>query len=114
MKKVAVIGLGNIATRHRHNLKKLFPGIIVFSMSSSERVLSELVSDCDGYLANVDAIIQEQVDFVIVASPATYHLRHSEKLLAAGIPTFIEKPVTASFDDAKKLHEIAERHATPV
>lgn len=114
MKKAAVIGLGNIATRHRHNLKKIFPGIIVFSMSSSERVLSELVSDCDGYLANVDAIIQEQVDFVIVASPATYHLRHSEKLLAAGIPTFIEKPVTASFDDAKKLHEIAERHATPV
>ncbi|TKV21680.1 Gfo/Idh/MocA family oxidoreductase [Citrobacter sp. wls613] len=114
MKKVAVIGLGNIATRHRRNLKKLFPGIIVYSVSSSERVLSELVNDCDGYLTNVDAVIQEQVDLVIVASPATYHLRHSQKFLAAGIPTFIEKPVTASFDDAKKLQEIAERHATPV
>lgn len=114
MKKVAVIGLGNIATRHRRNLKKLFPGVIVYSVSSSERVLSELVSDCDGYLANVDAVIQEQVDLVIIASPATYHLRHSVKFLAAGIPTFIEKPVTGSFDDAKNLQEIAEKHATPV
>ncbi|HAT3903053.1 Gfo/Idh/MocA family protein [Citrobacter koseri] len=114
MKKVAVIGLGNIATRHRRNLKKLFPGIIVYAMSSSGRVLTELVSDCDGYLTNIDAVVQEQVDLVIVASPATYHLRHSQKFLAAGIPTFIEKPVTASFDDAKKLQEIAERYATPV
>lgn len=114
MKKVAVIGLGNIASRHRRNLKKLFPDIIVYSVSSSERVLSELVSDCDGYLANVDAVIQEQVDLVIIASPATYHLRHSKSFLAAGIPTFIEKPVAASFDDAKNLQEIAEKHATPV
>lgn len=114
MKKVAVIGLGNIATRHRSNLKKLFPGIIVYAVSSSERVLNELVSDCDGYLANIDAVIQEKVDMAIVASPATFHLQHSQKLLAAGIPTFIEKPVTASFDDAIKLQEIAEIHTTPV
>lgn len=114
MKKVAVIGLGNIAERHRSNLKKLYPDVFIYAVPSSERILTELVSNCDGYLKNIDAVVNEKVDLAIVASPATYHFLHSQKLLAAGIPTFIEKPVTASLDDAKRLQEIAEQYPTPV
>jgi hypothetical protein len=114
MKKVAVIGLGNIATRHRRNLKELFPNVLVYAVSSSGRLLDELVSDCDGYLTDIDAVIKAEVDMAIVASPATYHLEHSRKLVVSGIPTLIEKPVTASFQEATELQALAAKYATPI
>lgn len=114
MKKIAVIGLGNIATRHRRNLKFLFPDATVYAMSSSERVITDLVSDCDEYLLNIDAVIKKQVDMVIVASPSTCHLKHSAALIRAGIPVLIEKPVTATSEDAAKLMDIAAQYNTPV
>ncbi len=83
-------------------------------MSSSERAVTDLVSDCDGYFINIDAVIREQVDMVIVASPSTCHLKHSAELIKAGIPVLIEKPVTATFEDATKLMNIAEQYNTPV
>jgi len=114
MKKAVVVGLGNIATRHRRNLKKLFPGILVFAVSSSERVLSELVDDCDGYFPDIQNAVSEGLDLAIVASPSTYHFKHAQKLIEAGIPTLIEKPVTATLADAKSLIELSSKHETPV
>ncbi|EMK0348791.1 Gfo/Idh/MocA family oxidoreductase [Citrobacter amalonaticus] len=114
MKRVAVIGLGNIATRHRRNLKELFPDVLVYAVSSSGRLLDELVSDCDGYLTDIDAVINAKVDLAIVASPATFHLEHSSKLVVSGIPTLIEKPVTASLQDATELQALAAKYSTPI
>ncbi|WP_433640183.1 Gfo/Idh/MocA family protein [Kluyvera georgiana] len=114
MKKVAVIGLGNIASRHRRNIRILFPNVSIYAMSSSERTVTDLTSDCDGYLANISAVINEQVDMVVVASPSTCHLKHSAELIRAGIPVLIEKPVAATSEDAAKLMEIAVQYKTPV
>lgn len=114
MKKIAVIGLGNIATRHRHNLRLLYPEVKIYAISSSKRMLSELPSDCDGYLDDVSAAINEHVDMAVIASPSTYHLEHSRQFIEAGIPLLIEKPVTASFNDAKELIGIASNYTTPL
>ncbi|AOW76484.1 oxidoreductase [Colwellia sp. PAMC 20917] len=114
MKKVAVIGLGNIATRHRHNLKLLFPKVELLVMSASGRVVKENIDDCDGIVTSIEDLVQAQVELVIVASPAPFHAQHSIPFIKAGIPTLIEKPVTTSVDDAKAINRAIELHQTPV
>lgn len=114
MKKVAVIGLGNIAKRHRHNLKLLFPKIELLVMSASGRIPEEDISDCDGTATSIEELIQAQVELVIVASPAPFHAQHSIPFIEAGIPALIEKPVTTSVEDAKAINRAIELHQTPV
>jgi len=114
MKKVAVIGLGNIATRHRHNLKLLFPKVKLLAMSASGRIPEESISDCDGIATNIEELIKAQVELVIVASPAPFHANHSIPFIEAGIPTLIEKPITTTVEDAKAINQAIELHKTPV
>ncbi|PKG37746.1 Gfo/Idh/MocA family protein [Psychromonas sp. Urea-02u-13] len=114
MNKVAVIGLGNIATRHRHNLKSLFPNVELLVMSASGRVPKENISDSDGIVTSVDALIEAGVELVIVASPAPFHAQHSIPLIEAGIPTLIEKPVTTTREDADAIQKVIDQYGTAV
>ena len=114
MNKVAVIGLGNIATRHRHNLKLLFPNSELLSMSASGRIPKEEVSNSTRVVASIEELIEAQVELVIVASPAPFHAQHSIPFIEAGIPTLIEKPVTTSVEDGEAINRAIELHQTPV
>lgn len=114
MDKVAVIGLGNIATRHRRNLKQLFPEAILFAMSASGRMPVEDVSDSDCIVASISELIEAKIELVIVASPATFHAKHAVLLIEAGIPTLIEKPITANIKDVALLREAIKKTQTPV
>ena len=113
MKKVAVIGLGNIATRHRHNLKLLFPSAELLVMSASGRIPKENIDEFDVIATSVDELIQAKVELVIVASPAPFHALHSIPFIEAGIPTLIEKPVTTSIEDAEAIASAIELYQTP-
>jgi predicted dehydrogenase len=114
MKKIAVIGLGNIATRHHHNLKLLFPSAELLVMSASGRMPKENTDQFDVIASSIDELIKAKVELVIVASPAPFHALHSIPFIEAGIPTLIEKPVTASIEDAEAIASAIELHQTPV
>ncbi|HFQ5588175.1 TPA: Gfo/Idh/MocA family oxidoreductase [Vibrio vulnificus] len=114
MERVAVVGLGNIATRHRRNLKQLFPSALLYAMSASGRVPQETVNDADLLVTSIEELIELRVQLVVIASPAPFHALHSIPLIKAGIPVLIEKPVTATVDDVKRLQSIASQYNTPV
>ena len=114
MKNIAVIGLGNIATRHRSNLKMLFPEVQLVVMSASGRIPKESVSDSDHIAESIDEIIQLQVQFAIIASPAPFHAQHAIPLIKAGIPVLIEKPVSVTETDAQALIDAEAQYKTPV
>lgn len=114
MDKVAVIGLGNIATRHRHNLKTLYPSAKLFAMSASGRRPTSSISDCDQLVFQIDELITHRVELVIIASPAPFHAHFAVPLIEACIPTLIEKPVTTTIDDAKLIQRAVEKYKSPV
>lgn len=114
MERVAVVGLGNIATRHRRNLKQLFPLASLYAMSASGRVPEDLVSNADHLVTSIEELIELQVQLVIVASPAPFHASHAIPLIQAGIPVLIEKPVTTTKEDAIALQKAVAHHQTPV
>lgn len=111
---VAIIGLGNISSRHRRNIKILWPDSNVISMSASGRKIIENITDCDIMVGSIDELIELAPDFVIVASPASLHLVHACPLIEAGIPILIEKPLAMSCCDAELLISTCAKHQTPV
>ena len=113
MKNVAVIGLGNIATRHRKNIRALFPQAKIYAVPSSGRLVTETISDCDEIATDINQL-SDCVDMVIVASPAPFHARHAVSFIEAGVPVLIEKPVAASLEDGMKLLSAYKDNKTPV
>lgn len=114
IKKVAVVGLGNISNRHRKNIKQLYPKAIVYAVSASGRLPEETVQDADIVCANISHLPVAEMCMAIVASPATYHAEHAIKFLASGVPALIEKPLAASVEDSKKILRAHEETKTPV
>jgi predicted dehydrogenase len=98
---IGVIGLGNISARHRKNLKFLFPESNVIALSSRELPVSQSVPHADLVVNSMHELVRLNPGFVIVASPATMHLNQATKLIEAGIPSLIEKPLCSKPEAAK-------------
>ena len=111
--RAVVVGLGNIALRHRRNLKSLFPEIFIIAVPASGKVTNQNVEFSDQIISSLDEVEREGVDMIIVASPASFHLSHAKFSLLAGIPTLVEKPVTSNSQDAYELMKIYEETHTP-
>ena len=114
MNKYAVIGLGNISSRHRKNLKHLYPDAAIYAMSASGRVPKGPIENADLLVATIDDLIQYKPKMVIVASPATFHAAHVIPLIKAGIPVLIEKPLSSNNIDSKAILEAVDKYKTPV
>lgn len=114
VKKVAVIGLGNISSRHRRNIKQLYPETTVYAVSASGLLPEKSVQDADFVCASISDLPVTEMSMAIVASPATCHAAHAIEFIAAGVPTLIEKPLAASNEDTAKIREAQEKSKTPV
>lgn len=114
MKKIAVIGLGSISNRHRKNIKKLFPESFVYAVSASGNLSSKEVVDADAVCSNLSELPIDELDLSIVASPTTLHAEHSLRFIRAGVPTLIEKPLSATNEDAIAILNAVEKFKTPV
>lgn len=59
---------------------------------------------------DIDSLLKDsQIDLVSICSPNTTHYSYAKKALEAGKHVLVEKPVTATLDEAKDLFECAER-----
>ena len=107
MIKVSVIGAGNWGK----NLIKTFSqlgvldSIVELNSSKREQMIHDhpdaTVSD------NVDAILTSGIDAVAIATPVATHYALAEQFLQAGIDVFVEKPIATSFEDTRKLADLA-------
>lgn len=114
MKNVAVIGLGSIAKRHRANLRHIFPDASIYAMSASGRSPDKSISDADKIVTSVQELLDAQVEFVVVASPAPFHAESATTFIENGVATLIEKPITTTLVDANKIVAAQEKYKTPV
>ena len=64
----AIIGLGNISSRHRKNLRTLFPDAHIACLSASGRTIDKLPEDCDILVDTIEQMIELKPEFSIIAS----------------------------------------------
>ncbi|PWB36018.1 oxidoreductase [Pseudomonas sp. SDI] len=108
-----VIGSGSIAKRHIANLKQLFGPARVGCVSASGRaLLAEEVGEDTQRFASLQDALQVRPCFVIVASPAPWHIEHAAVLLQQRIPVLIEKPVADSLERLSGVHDLLMEHAS--
>lgn len=91
--KVLVVGFGSIARKHLDNLRHCYPKaeLAVWCRPGIDRPNYGL----SGLFFTAEAAKAWQPNFIIVASPASYHAEHVAAMAMLGIPMLIEKPLAA-------------------
>ncbi|EGV27982.1 oxidoreductase domain protein [Thiorhodococcus drewsii AZ1] len=114
VKRVAIVGLGSIGRRHLRLLKQLRPEIEMILVRSGKGGRWPEESLAKASVTSVDEALTMDVDAAIISSPAPFHVPQAIKLLSAGIPTLIEKPVSHNMDGVHALKGLAEKTQAPV
>lgn len=121
MYNIAILGTENShAMNFAQLIKGIFPAQYGLSMSDfnivgiygyDENANKAITEKCgaDIYVADSPDEFLGKVDSVIVtARHGDNHLKYAEKYIKAGLPVWIDKPVTCTEEDARKLVSFAE------
>src|SRR5262249_4922483 len=108
--RMAVIGAGGMATEHMHSL-----------VDARDIDNLEIVNVCDIYKSRLERAAQltgakpvddyrsilddKTIDWVLIATPEHWHFNMAMDALDAGKHVYVEKPMTHSIEQAKKLNE---------
>lgn len=115
MIRLAIVGCKNMGKKHFNVIKTSFAdevevvGILNSRPESTTATAKELGVRA---FVSLDEITKENVDAVIVATPAENHLETASALIKKQIPLLIEKPLAANPQECKKLKLLAEKYNT--
>lgn len=128
--RVGMIGLDTshcvAFTKILHDPANQYPVRVVAGVPQSSPDIESSVSRIDGYVETlskeygvkmyetIEAMLPE-VDVMMVESvDGRPHLAQARAAIEAGKPTFIDKPVAATLEDAVAIFDLAKKHGTPV
>lgn len=113
--RVGLIGLGRIGAFHAQTLTDL-PMVDELVVTDAVPDLARRVGDRLGATVVPEPadVLSAGVDGIVIASSTVTHPDLIRACVRAGIPTFCEKPVSASSKEAVALRDELEGHDTPV
>jgi len=112
---VGVIGLGWMGKLHLRVYSELAGVNVVGVMDSDQTALTE-VRERFGVptFDNLDELLAQPLDAVSVCVPTVYHLPVGLKVMEAGVPLLIEKPLAASAAEGRQLLDKAREKNLPL
>jgi UDP-N-acetylglucosamine 3-dehydrogenase len=108
MVRVGVVGTGGWGKNHVRVLNEIGSLAAVCDMDGDRMELFSKKYRVPGYGSLEEMMKKEKLDAVTVCTPASTHVRIASEALAAGLHTFVEKPMTTTTPDAEKLIEVAK------
>ncbi|MGF1923203.1 MAG: Gfo/Idh/MocA family protein [Bacteroidia bacterium] len=85
--KVAIVGLGSIASKHIFALKEINPLVEIYALRSG------LNSNVVEGVKNIKSLEEvEDLDFVLISNPTSLHLEAIKMVTKQNLPMVIEKP----------------------
>lgn len=119
--KIVFVGLGGIGQRHLRNLSQLL-GTELEAHAFRSRRLTQVVSD------KLDIVPDENIetkygitvhktwqqalgvrpDVVMICNPSSLHMDYALSCAYAGIPVFVEKPLSTNWDRVTELLAVAD------
>ncbi|CAL9372205.1 Putative oxidoreductase YceM [Streptomyces sp. enrichment culture] len=110
--KVGCIGLGDIAQKAYLPVLAVQPGVELHLQTRTpatlERVGDALHLPPAQRHADLDALIAAGLDAAFVHAPTDVHPRIVTRLLEAGVPTYVDKPLAYELADSERLVTLAE------
>ena len=106
-KKICVVGGGAWGENHIRTLQELEALAAVVETNPQRLAFLTEKYPCRGF-SSLEQAIAERFDGYVVAAPAELHYEIGYKILDAGLPVIIEKPLTLSSAEALKLVELAK------
>ena len=108
MKNIAVIGAGYWGKNLVRNFSQL--EVLKAVCDHDQNILSKLTEDYPEVTAtdDLESVLNDgDIDGVVIATPAVDHYELARKALLADKHVFVEKPLSLTFEDGKKLVELA-------
>ncbi|WP_461034473.1 Gfo/Idh/MocA family protein [Streptomyces mayteni] len=116
--KVGVIGLGDIAQKAYLPVITTQPGVRPLlhtrSPATLERIAHAHRVPPEHCHPDLDGLIAARPDAAFVHAPTAAHPAIVSRLLTAGIPTYVDKPLASELGAAQRLVELAEQRGVPL
>ncbi|MGC4806327.1 Gfo/Idh/MocA family protein [Micromonospora sp. DT233] len=108
--RVGLVGAGGVAQRHARVLGG-FPDVEILGVADVARGAAQELAAAHGArtFADVDELLAAGPDAVYVCVPPFAHGPVEEKVIAAGVPMFVEKPVAVDLDTAERIADLVAR-----
>lgn len=101
-----VVGLGSIGRRHAGNLAELYPDARLTFVRQGAREDEFTRSLGARVVDRVEAVLDEPVDLVVLATPSANHIDVLPALLQRACPLLVEKPVVTSLEDVATVSRL--------
>ncbi|MDA5282610.1 Gfo/Idh/MocA family protein [Streptomyces sp. NPDC054904] len=110
--KVGVIGLGDIAQKAYLPVLTTRPGIELHLQTRTPATLERIGAlhrvPAERRHTTLDSLLAQGLDAAFVHAPTAAHPEIVARLLEAGVPTYVDKPLAYEFDASRHLVELAE------
>jgi len=102
--KILIIGFGSIGQRHYKNLRNLgFKNIRIYDVNK------DLIKG-KNLIKSINKKELQNFDVAFICSPNHLHIKHALACANAGCDLFIEKPLSHSLKDIKKLENLCKKN----
>ena len=108
MTRVGVVGTGGWGKNHVRVLNELQSLAAVCDMNAERADAFSRNFRVPGYTSLEAMLSKEKLDAVTICTPASTHFSMASKTLAAGLHTFVEKPMTTTEKDGEMLMAAAK------
>ncbi|MFD6028244.1 Gfo/Idh/MocA family protein [Streptomyces griseoluteus] len=116
--KVGCIGLGDIARKAYLPVLGTQPGLDLHLQTRTPATLAavgdSLHLPAGQRHGTLDSLLDTGLDAAFVHAPTAVHPEIVTRLLEAGVPTYVDKPLAYELTDSQKLVELAERQGVPL
>lgn len=109
---VALVGCGGIALSHAFALSKVDNAKLIVSVDIDEAAARRFKDrfGFETYSTDLDAVLaRDDVDAVVIATPSKSHGALIVKALEAGKHVMVQKPMTASVEEARAALDLADK-----
>ncbi|MET9926188.1 MULTISPECIES: Gfo/Idh/MocA family oxidoreductase [unclassified Streptomyces] len=113
--KVGCIGLGDIAQKAYLPVLSAVPGVELHLQTRTPATL-DAVGDTHripvgARHTTLDSLLAEGLDAAFVHAPTAVHPEIVERLLGAGVATYVDKPIAYEYAESERLVNLAEERA---
>jgi predicted dehydrogenase len=105
--RVGVFGVGFLGARHARTLASMPEAKLAGFVDPDDEQAARIAGELGLRRFTTLAALAGEIDCAVVATPTTAHHDVAAELIEAGCDVLVEKPITASADDARRLIDLA-------